>query len=372
MTDYATLFRSLAAHSQCVYFAYDPVSRQVTYVSPAYEHVLGGDSSRVNAELGRWQQLLHPDDWDYLQEQVALVLSGRPAVEDVELRLRHPDGRRQWLCLTLCRPAAEGEGELLTGTVQDITRVKEYMSNADKFNAKKNATLEILSHDLSGPLLVVQQLAEHVAEQAKNYSNPALDELVRLMRTTCQDSVDLIRDFVNQEFLESANVELKLARLNLVSHLRVLLNNYRDAQHLLDKRIGFTTNAEAIYVYIDDNKFQQVINNLISNALKFTPDGGRIEVHVEERAGRVRVSVQDTGIGIPAKLQPVLFDKFTKARRPGLRGERTIGLGMSVIRTLVLLHDGNISFTSEEGRGTTFIIDLPTVADEQLAHRGPQ
>ncbi|GAB2967131.1 hypothetical protein GCM10027048_42230 [Hymenobacter coalescens] len=364
MPDYTALFRPLAEHSQTIYFAYRPDTRRVTYVSPAYKRVLGSPPERVDEDLPRWLTALHPDDLEYLREQVLLLLRGQPLVADVELRLRHPDGRRQWLCLTAGRSHDEQGELLLTGSVHDITHVKEYMANADKFNAKKNATLEILSHDLSGPLLVLQQLAEHVAEQSRSYENPALKELLRLMRVTCQESVDLIRDFVNQEFLESANVDLKLTRLNVVALLRDLLDSYQSAQHLLAKRIGFRSSSEAVYAYIDDNKFQQVINNLLSNALKFTPDGGTIEVSVEEQLGRVLITVQDSGIGIPAKLQPLLFEKFTKARRPGLRGERTIGLGMSVIKTLVTLHEGSIRFESEEGRGSTFVIELPTVPDD--------
>jgi two-component system sensor histidine kinase VicK len=366
MSDFDVLFRPLVEHSHTVYFAYHVRSRRVQYVSPAYERLLGRPAAHVNEDLRRWLAAVHPDDRELLSEQLSRLTQGTaPLVQDLELRLRHRDGRRQWLCLTAGRSADAGGELLLTGSVHDITRTKEYMANADKFNAKKNATLEILSHDLSGPLIVVQQLAENVAEQAKEYRNPALEELLRLMRVTCQESVDLIRDFINQEFLESANVELNLQRVELVAKLRLVLSSYQSAQHLLDKRIGFSANVERVYVYVDDNKFQQVINNLISNALKFTPDGGRIEVRVQQQAMRVVVSVQDTGVGIPAQLQPMLFDKFTKARRRGLRGERSVGLGMSVIQTLVQLHEGRIWFESEEGRGSTFYIELPRLPDDE-------
>ncbi|WP_165822292.1 sensor histidine kinase [Hymenobacter edaphi] len=362
--DYAALFGPLTAHSRTVYFAYHVGTRRVRYLSPAYEQVLGGPVARIAQDLPRWLARLHPDDLEYLREQLLPVVRGETAVvEDLELRLRHPDDRRQWLALTAARSTDEQGTTTLVGTLRDITRTKEYMHNADKFNAKKNATLEILSHDLSGPLMVVQQLAEHVAEQTEGYANPTLRELLRLMRATCTDSVNLIRDFVNQEFLESASVELKLERIELVSRISSFLADYQNAQHLLHKRIGFSAAGEAAYVHIDDNKFQQIINNLLSNALKFTPDGGRIEVHVALPPGHVQVQVRDTGIGIPARLQPLLFDKFTKARRPGLRGERTTGLGMSVIHTLVTLHDGRIWFESEEGVGTTFYIELPAAPE---------
>jgi two-component system sensor histidine kinase VicK len=103
----------------------------------------------------------------------------------------------------------------------------------------------------------------------------------------------------------------------------------------------------------------QVINNLISNAIKFTPDGGRIELAVAQEPGRVLISVADDGIGIPEALQPVLFERFTPARRSGLRGEKTTGLGMSIIKTIVGLHEGRIICQSTENEGSTFTIELP-------------
>lgn len=120
-----------------------------------------------------------------------------------------------------------------------------------------------------------------------------------------------------------------------------------------------TNSHPNIYAEVDSMKFIQVINNLISNAIKFTYDNGLIHIHVEDKSGSVLISVRDNGIGIPPKYQPVLFDKFTKARRPGIRGGESVGLGMSIIKTIVDLHNGNIWFESEENKGTTFFIEIP-------------
>ena len=102
-----------------------------------------------------------------------------------------------------------------------------------------------------------------------------------------------------------------------------------------------------------------MINNLISNAIKFTPDGGHITLSIEDQQDVVLFTVADTGVGIPAKFHDTLFSKFTKARRAGLKGEPSIGLGMSIIKTIVNWHEGKIWFESEEKKGTTFYIELP-------------
>ncbi|MEX2593854.1 MAG: ATP-binding protein [Anditalea sp.] len=109
---------------------------------------------------------------------------------------------------------------------------------------------------------------------------------------------------------------------------------------------------------VDDYKFIQVINNLISNSIKFTHDGGVISVHIEEKKDHVLFKVADDGIGIPGVFHDRLFEKFTQARRPGLKGEPSTGLGMSIIKTIVDWHEGKIWFTSKENEGTTFYIEL--------------
>lgn len=103
----------------------------------------------------------------------------------------------------------------------------------------------------------------------------------------------------------------------------------------------------------------QVINNLLSNALKFTPDDGEIKVVLSKAGDKVRMVVADTGIGIPEKFKAELFEKFSSARRTGIKGEDSVGLGMYITKTIVNWHHGEIWFESEEGKGTTFYVEIP-------------
>jgi two-component system sensor histidine kinase VicK len=358
MPDIFPLFYPLAEQSQVLYFVYHLDARRMVYVSPAYETVLGTPAAAVNDDLPGLLARLHPDDQPYAEQCFQHLLRGT-FLEDMELRLQRPDGSVQWLCLAVARVADTSGNTYLSGTVQDQTRARKYLDNADRFNKKKNATLEILSHDLAGPFIMMQQLTEYVGEMVTPLQDSKLNELLQVMKTTCRDSINLIRDFVDHEFLESSNVELKRDRVDLVAQLREIVREYQRSEDSLAKRFFFRADSPSIYVELDNNKFMQVINNLISNAIKFTPDGGRIEVAVAQEPGRVLISVADDGIGIPEALQPVLFERFTPARRPGLRGEKTTGLGMSIIKTIVELHEGRISFQSIENEGSTFTIELP-------------
>jgi two-component system sensor histidine kinase VicK len=113
-----------------------------------------------------------------------------------------------------------------------------------------------------------------------------------------------------------------------------------------------------LHARLHPEKFGRVLDNLLHNALKFTPTGGTITVGLREHEGKVRLTVQDTGIGIPGKLHNNLFDKFNPTRRAGLQGEITTGLGLFIAKQIVELHGGAIWLESREQQGTTFFIEL--------------
>jgi len=357
MTDYLPLFRSFLANRSEVHFAYDLTAGRVAYVSEAYAHLTGDPASHVQEDWRLLQAAIHPDDWEYLRQQVAQAAPGT-LVENVELRVAR--GPLQWLLVSV-QQVADAKGQpFLVGAVRDITAEKNVALNSEKFTTKKDATLEILSHDLAGPLAMLQQLASHLQHELPEVS-PAIRNLLNLMQRTCQQGTDLIRDFVDAEFLESASIELKTERADLATWLGQAMQEYQQSEQLTRLHFEYMPQEQPLYAHFDINKLQQVLNNLVSNAIKFTPDGGYIRVSLARHGEYARFTVADTGVGIPAELQPLLFDKFTRARRPGLRGEKTTGLGMSVIQTIVSLHQGRIWFESSEGQGTTMHVEVPAL-----------
>ena len=366
--NYLPVSEALAASSPLIFFGYRPATRQVLAVSAAYERVLGGHVAAANEELPAWLAALHPDDRTYLTQRWEQVLAGG-LLQDVQLRLLRPDGRLCWLSLTATSLRLPGDAadQLVQGYVQDITPTQAVLENAQRYQAKKDSMLEILAHDLASPLTVLEQMADYFADKVETLQDGELNGMIARMRRTCQEGVALIHDFVDQEFLDSANVDLRLVRLDLAASLRTVLDNYQQRQHAAGHRFHFQASHPSIYADIDENKFLQVINNLLGNALKFTPDGGLLSVQLSQHPSHLLVTITDNGIGIPTGQQAGLFERFTLARRPGLRGEKSTGLGMSIIKTIVELHHGRIWVESEEGRGASFFIQLPLAATAGVA-----
>jgi two-component system sensor histidine kinase VicK len=249
----------------------------------------------------------------------------------------------------------------IAGLAEDITDFKHYSDVEMKFSHKKNAIIQMLSHDLAGPLGTIQSLSSLVATRVREYKDEHLNHVVGLITETSKGGLRLIRDFLEQEFIESSKPALIKGRINLVERLRQITEQYQLSQQNSAIQFTLSSSDPSIYALVDDVKFFQVIANLISNAVKFTPDDGKISVQVEdkEKEGTVLITIQDNGVGIPRKYHASLFDKFTKARRPGLRNEPSTGLGMSIIKTIIQWHKGRIWFESEENEGTTFYIEIP-------------
>lgn len=356
----ATLFQQLLDCSPQTFFVYDSDAKQLLFASAAYEQLFPGLAREdATADLPRLLQYLPAEDQAYALHCFGELLAGHHC-DDLLLRMQpRPDQPLRWLAVQARRSLGPEGQVLLSGTAQDVTTEQEYLRNADKYMAKKNTTLEILSHDLAGPFNMLQQLAGYLEEKTQALQDKQVQKMLRVMSDTCRDSVSLIRDFVDGEFMDSANVDYKPVRVDLIQSIRQVVDMYREGEHLVNKHFAFRHSTPTMYMEIDNNKFLQVINNLISNAIKFTREDGHIAVGLEQHPQHVLVTVADDGVGIPGRLLPVLFDRFTAARRPGLQGEKTTGLGMHIIQTIVHLHKGHIWVDSQEGQGTTFYIKLP-------------
>ena len=367
MSELPAFFMEQAAAGSHIQFVYDVPAGRVVFVNDAYRTVLGGSPAEVNAELPALLARLHPDDRAYLARYWKLWVRGQMP-DEVEVRLQKEGAPDQWFCLTPSFRQVPGEPLLIGGSLRDISVQKNYQENADLFNTRKNATLEILSHDLSGAFAMVQQIVDYLQAEVVTPAGSRVPEMLRVLATTSQNSVKMIRDFINLEFLASANTDLKCTRVDVGAALGPPLENLRRNRALLGQQFEYTLPSEPVYALLDVNKFAQVLINLVSNALKFTPDGGRVAVRVAPGPGGVRIEVSDTGVGIPGELQPLLFDTFTRARRPGLRGEPTTGLGLALCKTIVEWHKGTISVVSTEGAGSTFTVEIPRA---EVVESGP-
>ncbi|MBO2009994.1 ATP-binding protein [Hymenobacter negativus] len=363
MLPFASFLLDQAETSPHVHFLYDPAAGRVLFVNAAYELTFHGQRAHVNDELPGLLARLHPDDLSILH-QLWQRWRNDALTDEVEIRLQTTGQPDQWFCL-LPHHYQDADGHvLLGGMLRDVSTARRHRENSDEFNTKKNTVLGILAHDLAGFFALLQQLTQYIQEEMSEQVNTRVPEMLALMQTTSQRGVALVHDLIDQEFLASAAVELKRERVDLRERVRHCLETFQRAPGREARHVSFELPTEPVYAEVDANKLLQVVSNLVTNALKFTPDEGHVTVKVEPCAGYVRIAVVDEGIGIPAALQARLFERFTPARRLGLRGEPTTGLGLWLCKTIVELHKGRLTVTSNEGLGSTFTVELPDSTDQ--------
>lgn len=347
-------FLYLADRSIDLFFIYDLKNARFSYMNPSCLSFFNLGTTDVDLKL--LLKFIHKDDRRYVLSKLNECINGQQ-ISDVECRMK-PGKDLLWLRIKPSIFTEEGDS-LIIGQAEDITTYKENTDVLNNHNIKKNSILGILTHDLAGPIGTINNLSALLTKETAAYTNPRVDQYVQLISKISKSSLKLIRDFLDREFLESAGAALFKKRVELIEKITLVVEDFLAMQKELNINFSCTSEEESVYVEIDEDKFMQVIVNLISNSLKFTHDGGNIKIHVKDNKKHILISVADDGIGIPRKYHATLFDQFSSARRSGLKGEPSTGLGMSIIKAIVDWHKGKIWFESQENKGTTFYIQLP-------------
>ncbi|RHX88145.1 hypothetical protein DLM78_04105 [Leptospira stimsonii] len=240
--------------------------------------------------------------------------------------------------------------------IRDITERKIHEQKTINRIKSKDRLLAAVAHDLKNPISGILSLTELMKDQETNQKNI---ELLNMMLRAGSKSLHIIQELLQIAEMENENYRLKLEKTNLNHLIETLIKqNETEAEK---NKIKLYTNLgdDPIHVQLESIKFQRVLENLISNSLKFTKEGGEIRIRSFTKNKKAIIEVEDSGIGIPEGLQPVIFEQFTRAKRQGLKGEETTGLGMSIVKVIVELHKGKIRMESQEGVGTKFVIELP-------------
>lgn len=341
-----------------VQFAYSLNANKFLFIDEMLPLLLGITPADFTPESLR--QRIYEDDLSLLQNAFQQAANG---TFRGNLKVRLPKGDKDiWICVTPFLSNAEDD-KLLLGNVTDITAEELNADATAKYTNKKNSILIMLAHELRGPLSIAKSLIKvlnnEIVDEATLSKTGYLSEII-------QDSINLIVDLTDREFLDTVGIALVKKRIDLVQKFQEYIEECRRSAHLTEKNFSLTISKNQIFVNVDEPKLMQVLNNLVINAMKFTSPGGTIAISIEDQPGKVLITFSDNGIGIPEHLLPFIFDQFTTARRPGLNGEPTFGLGLSIVKTIIDWHQGSIYCKSVENEGTTFFIELPVPISDSL------
>lgn len=232
--------------------------------------------------------------------------------------------------------------------------MKRTLHALEQSQADNTRMMKIAAHDLRNPIGGIYSLMSLMLAEPDRSEDDI--EILQTIKTSAQNSLDLVNDLLEAQFNTENFKKEPIDISEILQYCVSLLHNKAEAKHQ-----QLELQSEELIIPANREKLWRVISNLISNAIKFSPSGAKIDVKMETDADSVLIKVSDEGIGIPPEMHDKIFDMFTQAKRPGTDGEQAFGLGLAICKQIVEGHGGKIWFESKPDKGTTFYVRLPTV-----------
>jgi PAS domain S-box-containing protein len=411
-------FRSLSTCSPVGIFEID-TEGNCKYTNPRYQAICGLKAAESLEK--RWLESVHSEDRERAVTSWSTYISeGRDYSE--EFRFQTVYGNIRWVQVR-SSPMLSGQGELLgyVGTLEDITERKQAeevraqvireqtaRQEAEAANRMKDEFLAVLSHELRTPL--TSMLGWSKILRAKKLDDKATSRALEAIERNATSQMQLIEDILDVSRIIRGQLRLNVSAVNLLSVMEAALEAVRPLAEPKDIKLNTVLDTSVGSVYGDPARLQQVVWNLLTNAIKFTPKGGRVEVRLSKYFGLsisdfdfsprrdanaqsndfglgsdsenldssntdessnlksqyAQIQVIDTGIGISSEFLPKVFERFRQADSTTTRSHNGLGLGLAIVRHLVELHKGKIFAQSlGTGQGATFTVRLPLLQDNR-------
>jgi signal transduction histidine kinase/DNA-binding response OmpR family regulator len=319
----------------------------ITYLSPGIRDLLDLSPSGLVNRPDAAFELVPPAE----QARLRAALE-RSVEEHVQLFFEYQAAPlAKWVRFTAFPRSGEPGQTIWDGLMLDSTEWKQ----AD---LAKRSFVSTVSHELRTPLSSIQGSLGLVAGGAMGELPDGAKRLVDIANTNCQRLTRLINDILDIEKIEQGHMEFDLKPQPLMPLLRQAVEANRGYGLPHGVHLQLIELEPDVGVEIDADRFVQVVNNLVSNAVKYSSKGGQVEVGAQRAGGKVRIFVSDHGDGIPEAFRDRLFARFTQADSSDRRAKGGTGLGLSIAKAIVERFGGQIGFETAEGRGTTFHFDL--------------
>ncbi len=310
-----------------------------------------------------WKVLFHADDRPLAAEKWRHCLVTGESYE-IEYRLRHHSGQYRWV-LGRALPMRDAQGLIVrwVGTCTDIHEQKLAQQGLQYADRLKDEFLAMLAHELRNPLAPIATAADLLSRGALDEAgvwqlSEVISRQARHMTRLIDDLLDVSRVTRGQVTLDRQPVDLKTIATEALEQIRPLLEA---KAHHLDIQLS----PERTQVMGDRLRLVQVLVNVLGNAIRYTPNGGRIDLRMLADDGHLTLRVRDNGIGMSSELLDVAFELFTQGERSSDRSQGGLGIGLALVRSLVQLHGGTVKVQSEGmGMGSEVTVVLPRLPHE--------
>jgi len=358
-------FRELAENIDDVFWVLSNLN-QVLYISPAYEKMWQRSIQNLRSHPDDWLDGVHEEDRQRVEKSFLAILQHHKY--DEEFRILQPGGLVTWVRdRAYAVKNSSHEIYRIVRITHDISIEKNAEHALREADKNKNTFLATLAHELRNPLAPIRN-AVAIMQQVDDGSGEIHKKAREVIIRQVDHLAHLVDDLLDVARISQGKIILKKSRVELQTVIQAAAEA---AKPFLDERthnFDLMMPDEEIWADVDTVRLGQCIGNLLHNAAKFTPVGGRIALKAESRGEVARISIEDNGIGISASTLPQLFDLFAQGEVAADQVQDGLGIGLSLTKKLIELHEGKISVQSAgTGHGSIFSIEVPisTAANDQ-------
>ncbi|MBD2354938.1 PAS domain-containing protein [Tolypothrix sp. FACHB-123] len=342
-------FRQLAENIQAVFWMRDMQTQEVLYVSKTYETIWQRSCESAYQNLSNWLDSIHLEDRPRVQSTFVEQLI--PGQSDIKYRIIRPDGSMRWI-RDRAFPIKNELGEVIrvAGIAEDITEL-------EKVEQMKSEFIGIVSHELRTPLTAIRASLGLLNTGIYDNRPEKFKRMIEIAAIDCDRLVRLVNDILDLERLDSGRAVLQKTPCKAADLIQQAVEGVKAIA--TQQNITFNIYATDVQVWAAADTIIQTLTNLLSNALKFSPDDSTIDVSVQQQSDRVLFQISDRGRGIPPEKLELIFGRFQQVDASDSRDKGGTGLGLAICRSIVEQHGGKIWAQSTLGVGSTFCFTLP-------------
>jgi two-component system CheB/CheR fusion protein len=303
-------------------------------------------------------ELHHPDHYERVVTSLQECAARSEAWEQT-FPMKRKDGEWRWF-LSRAIPLKDAEARITKwfGTSTDITDRKEIEEALKAADASKDKFLATLAHELRSPLAPLRNGLELLPLLKEDEEGS--EKVHAMMQRQLSHMVHLIDDLMDLSRISREIVQLRMEQVDLVAAAEQAIEAVRPIMDPLGHRFELIVDAKVLNVTGDRTRITQVMNNLLNNAVKYTPNNGQITMRLAKTGHQAVITVSDNGIGIPPEMLPHVFDMFAQVGAAQGRSGGGLGIGLHIVKRLVEMHQGSVEAISEgDGKGSTFVIKMP-------------
>ena len=327
--------------------------------------MMGYASNDVEQNFRSWEKLIHPDDYPLFKQRLQEHISEKTDGYNSEHRIACSDGSYKWVIDQgkVIEQDENGNPLKMVASLTDITTQKHFQESLNnslikqqELNELKTRFVSMASHEFRTPLSTILLSIETLEAYWERMSQDSINQKMSKIKNNIIFLKNIIEKVLNLTHVESGRIKLKPQTTDIIKMLDLIITEYYEFKNVKHKII-LKSELKNSFLYIDKQIFEQAIKNLISNSIKYSENGKSISIELSETNSDVHIAVVDSGMGIPEDDLRKLFTPFFRAKNVvNIRGT---GLGLSLTREFIHLHNGQIKVSSKLNEGTTFTIVLP-------------